>query len=97
LQTAVDTWIREHGGHGGKLEVLARLTEELGEVAATLQRSEGLRTRKVEANLGDEVGDLLFTRAAFANASGLDREDSLARVLETCQIRDSEPEKNKNT
>jgi hypothetical protein len=38
LQTAVDTWIREHGGYWGKFEILARLTEELGEVASSLQR-----------------------------------------------------------
>ena len=96
LQSVVDSWIREHGGHFGKFEILARLTEELGEVASTLQRSEGLRPRKVEVNLGDEVGDLLFTLAAFANANGLDLETCLSRVLEKYQIRDSEAWKNKN-
>jgi NTP pyrophosphatase (non-canonical NTP hydrolase) len=89
LQQTVDTWIREHGGYWGKFEILARLTEELGEVAATLQRSEGLRPRKVEANLDDEVGDLLFTLAAFANANGLSLEAAFGRVLEKYNLRDS--------
>lgn len=40
---------------------MARLTEETGEIASALQRQEGLRPRKEQVNLGDEVGDLLFT------------------------------------
>ena len=96
LQKVVDSWIREHGGYWGKFEILGRLTEELGEVASSLQRLEGLRPRKVEVNLGDEVGDLRFTLAAFANANGLDLETCLGRVLEKYQIRDSEAWKNKN-
>ena len=89
LQESVDAWIREHGGYWGKFEILARLTEELGEVASTLQRVEGLRPRKAEVNLADEVGDVLFTLAAFANANGISLEQAVGSVLEKYQIRDS--------
>ena len=41
-QERVDQWIRAHGGYWDRFQVLARLTEELGEVASALQREEGL-------------------------------------------------------
>ena len=39
LQESVDKWIQTHGSgnYWGKFEILARLTEELGELACTLQ------------------------------------------------------------
>ncbi len=44
VQARVDDWIRRHGGYWDKFQILSRLTEELGEVSAALQRSSGLRT-----------------------------------------------------
>ncbi|MDS4019673.1 MAG: MazG nucleotide pyrophosphohydrolase domain-containing protein [Candidatus Competibacter sp.] len=90
LQQVVDAWIRAHGGYWERFQILARLTEELGEVAAALQRLEGLRPRPSDVDLAGEVGDLLFTLIAFANASGLRLEDCLTRVLRKYQIRDSD-------
>jgi hypothetical protein len=52
LQATVDEWIRRNGGYWDKFQILARLTEELGKTASALQRQEGLRPRKVEADLG---------------------------------------------
>ncbi len=89
LQQRVDTWIREHGGYWDRFQILARLTEELGEVAAALQRQQGLRPRPVEADLEDELGDLLFTLAVLANASDIDLESAVARVLDKYQQRDA--------
>jgi len=47
-QEQVDAWIRQHGGCWDKFQILARLSEELGEVSAALQRIEGLRPRQVD-------------------------------------------------
>lgn len=88
-QTQVDAWIREHGGYWDKFQILARLSEELGEIASALQRLEGLRPRKGEVDLPGEVGDLLFTLAAFANVNGLDLEICLRQAFEKYDIRDS--------
>ncbi len=88
LQQQVDDWLRGHGGYWDKFQILARLTEELGEVAADLQRQEGLRPRKTEVDLAGEVGDLLFTVEAFANANGIRLEDCFGRVMEKYQVRD---------
>lgn len=89
LQTKVDEWIRQNGGYWDKFQILARLTEELGEVASALQRQEGLRPRKIETNLAGEVGDLLFTLAAFANAANIDLEKCIGEVIEKYNERDS--------
>jgi NTP pyrophosphatase (non-canonical NTP hydrolase) len=90
LQATVDEWILRNGGYWGKFQILARMTEELGETASALQRQEGLRPRKVEADLGGEVGDLLFTLAAFANAAGIDLEDSVGKVIDKYDARDAQ-------
>lgn len=90
LQGAVDVWINEIGGYWDKFQILARMTEELGEVAAALQRQEGLRPRKVEVDLEGEVGDLLFTLAAFANATGLDLERAVTGAMQKYKNRDAQ-------
>lgn len=90
LQATVDEWIRRNGGYWDKFQILARLTEELGETASALQRQEGLRPRKVEADLEGEVGDLLFTLAAFANAARIDLERCVGATLGKYDDRDAE-------
>jgi NTP pyrophosphatase (non-canonical NTP hydrolase) len=90
-QAAVDTWIKTHGGgYWGKFEILARMTEELGEVASALQRSEGLRPRKTEVDLPDEVGDLLFTLAAFANVNGIRLDQAMESTMLKYTRRDAQ-------
>ena len=89
LQATVDDWIVEHGGYWDRFQILARLTEELGEMASALQRKEGLRPRKTDVDLGSEVGDLLFTLAAFANVNSLSLSECMGKVMEKYQIRDS--------
>ncbi|MFP4075354.1 MAG: MazG nucleotide pyrophosphohydrolase domain-containing protein [Halochromatium sp.] len=89
-QTRVDRWILDHGGYWDRFHILARLSEELGEVAGALQREQGLRPRHSPADLGEEVGDLLFTLIAFANVNGLELDACLGKVLKKYDIRDGE-------
>ena len=95
-QDPVDAWIRQHGGYWDKFQILARLSEELGEVASALQRLEGLRPRKGFIDLAGAVGDLLFTLAAFANVNGLSLEDCLKQVFGKYDIRDGQAWKARN-
>ena len=90
MQSIVDAWIKEHGGYWDKFQIMARLTEENGEIASALQRQEGLRPRKSDVDLGDEVGDLLFTLAAFANVNNLSLSECIGKVMDKYQIRDSQ-------
>ena len=89
LQSSVDLWITEHGGYWDKFQILARLSEELGEISAALQRNEGLRPRKVDTDLEGEVGDLLFTLAAFANINQISLGQAIEKVLSKYEVRDS--------
>jgi NTP pyrophosphatase (non-canonical NTP hydrolase) len=89
LQEIVDQWIQGHGRYWNKFEILARLTEDLGEISTTLQHTEGLRTGRDELNLSDEIGDLLFTLAAFANVNGLHLGACVDGVLAKYQTRES--------
>ena len=88
LQRKVDVSIRSFGGYWGEFELLARLTEELGEVARDLQRQRGMRPRPQPSNLFEEVGDLLFTLAAFANLEKIDLARAVERVIEKYRERD---------
>lgn len=90
LQEVVDQWIQGHGRYWNKFEILARLIEDLGEVAATLQHAEGMRSGKEDARLADEIGDLLFTLAAFANVNDLSLRECINGVLEKYQTKDSQ-------
>ena len=62
LQEKTDAWIKENGGYWSEFEILARMTEELGEIASDLQREKGLRPRKQETDVAGEVGDVLNLR-----------------------------------
>lgn len=96
LQSRVDTWIRQHDDYWSEFQILARLTEELGEVSSALQRQAGLRPRKSTVDLEDEVGDLLFTLAAFANKMGIDLDASVNRVFAKYDARDAAAWQEKN-
>ncbi|MBV8063341.1 MAG: hypothetical protein JOY51_07075 [Nevskia sp.] len=87
-QALVDRWIRAHGGYWDEFVTLARLTEELGEVAAALQRLRGYRPVRRDTDLALEVGDLLFILLSFANTQGLDAAACLEQVLEKYDQRD---------
>ena len=89
LQSEVDKWIGNNGGYWEPFQILARLTEELGEVASALQRSHGLRPHETDVDLAGEVGDLLFTVAAFANVNRIDLAAALRTTLTKYDERDS--------
>lgn len=88
-QQQVEAWIQAHGGYWEDWALLARMVEELGEVAGAMQRLKGLRPRHEEIDLAAEVGDLLFILCAFANAHHIDLDEVLARTMAKYDARDS--------
>lgn len=96
-QKAVDHWIMEHGGYWDEFVTLARMSEELGEVSAALQRLRGYRPRKVEVDLEGEVGDLLFILASFANQQGISLTDAFDKTMTKITRRDSQAWKERLT
>jgi NTP pyrophosphatase (non-canonical NTP hydrolase) len=92
LQKIVDELITEIGGYWDDFVILARLTEELGEVARVLQREKGFRpvTQNSTANsqLPLEIGDLLFVLISLANKRNVNLEKALLSVIEKYKRRD---------
>ena len=93
-QAAVDAWIGQfEEGYWPPLANLARLVEEVGELARELNHRHGAKPKKpgeAEADLGMEMADVLFVLLALANEQGIDLSDALARTLEKYRVRDGD-------
>lgn len=93
LQKQVDTYISQfEEGYFPPMELLARLTEELGELSREVQHVYGMKKKKSDEKirtLEEETGDLLFVLICFANSQGISLENALVRVLEKFETRDA--------
>lgn len=93
-QARVDAWIsRFEEGYWPPLANLARLTEEVGELAREMNHRFGPKTKKAdeaEQDLALELADVLFVLLVIANEQGIDLGDALERVLEKYRARDAE-------
>jgi NTP pyrophosphatase (non-canonical NTP hydrolase) len=93
-QRAVDAWIGQfEEGYWPPLSNLARLVEEVGELARELNHRYGHKPKKTgepEQELALELADVLFVLLALANEQKVDLEDALRRVLEKYQVRDAD-------
>jgi NTP pyrophosphatase (non-canonical NTP hydrolase) len=93
-QAAVDRWIsRFEEGYWPPLANLARLTEEVGELARELNHRYGSKPKKPDepaADLALELADVLFVLLTLANEQGIDLEEALARVLQKYEVRDAD-------
>jgi len=93
-QRRVDEWIGQfEEGYWPPLANLARLVEEVGELARLLNHEFGPKTKKSEEGrqeLAEELADVLFVIVALANERGIDLEEAFDAVLEKYRQRDSE-------
>jgi NTP pyrophosphatase (non-canonical NTP hydrolase) len=93
-QAAVDAWISQfEEGYWPPLTNLARLIEEVGELAREMNHQFGHKPKKPdepEQDLALELGDILFVLLVIANEQGIDMEQTLDRVLEKYRTRDGE-------
>ncbi|WP_336824658.1 nucleotide pyrophosphohydrolase [Sporosarcina sp. USHLN248] len=94
LQDEVHSYISSfEEGYFPPMELLARLTEELGELSREVQHVYGMKKKKkTEAvrSLEEETGDLLFVLICFANAEGIDLQKALASVMSKFNKRDAD-------
>jgi NTP pyrophosphatase (non-canonical NTP hydrolase) len=92
-QEAVDAWIsRFEEGYWPPLANLARLVEEVGELAREINHRHGSKPKKADegdADLALELGDVLFVLIALANEQGIDLTAAFEQVLEKYEVRDS--------
>jgi NTP pyrophosphatase (non-canonical NTP hydrolase) len=93
-QAAVDAWIsRFEEGYWPPLANLARLVEEVGELARELNHRYGAKPKKPDepdADLALELADILFVLIALANEQGIDLDAAFQQVLEKYHVRDAE-------
>jgi len=93
-QRRVHEWISQfEEGYFHPLTNLARLTEEVGELARDINHRFGQKTRKPEEADGDlamEMADILFVLICMANREGIDLQAAFDRMMEKIEIRDRE-------
>jgi NTP pyrophosphatase (non-canonical NTP hydrolase) len=92
-QSRVDAWISQfEEGYWPPLHNLARLMEEVGELARELNHLYGSKPKRPEEpdqDLAMELADVLFVLLVIANEQGIDLDEALGRVLEKYRRRDS--------
>ena len=93
-QQRVDAWISKfEEGYWPPLTNLARLIEEVGELAREMNHRFGHKTKREDEpdqDLAIELADVLFVVLVIANEQGIDLDESLERVFEKYQTRDSD-------
>lgn len=94
LQTEIDEWIGQfEEGYWHPLSMLARLTEEVGELAREVNHLYGEKPKKKEekeSSLALELGDILFIIGCFANSLDIDLELCFKSVMKKYRQRDSD-------
>ena len=91
-QHRVDAWISQYEeGYFHPLTNLARLAEEVGELAREINHRYGQKTKKAgepEGDLGMEMADILFVLICMANREGIDLQDAFERMMRKVESRD---------
>lgn len=98
-QKQVDNWItKDTSGYWKPLEILARLVEEVGELAREVNHRFGPKKKKeYEDNkeLGDEIADIIMTLICLANSQGIDIDKHFKKMMQKLNSRDKDRWKGK--
>ena len=82
-QRRVDAWISQYEeGYFHPLTNLARLAEEVGELAREVNHRFGQKTKKrdeADGDMGMEMADILFVLICMANREGIDLQERVER------------------
>jgi len=91
-QRRVDEWIGQYEeGYFDPLTNLARLAEEVGELAREINHRFGQKTKKPEepdGDLGMEMADILFVLICMANRERIDLQEAFDRMMAKVEARD---------
>jgi NTP pyrophosphatase (non-canonical NTP hydrolase) len=93
LQARVDAWATRYwdGIYWPPLANLARLTEEVGEIARVVNQTHGpkrIKTTDAQADMGGELADALFALLCLANSLDIDLQAAWDATLEKYRVRD---------
>ncbi|HYC60134.1 MAG TPA: nucleotide pyrophosphohydrolase [Thermoanaerobaculia bacterium] len=94
VQAEVDAWISQfEEGYFAPLPMLARLTEEVGELARVLMHQYGGKKPKTgedAGDVGDEIADAMFVLVCLANSLNIDLDEKFGAMMEKYRTRDAE-------
>ncbi|WP_100407233.1 nucleotide pyrophosphohydrolase [Bacillus solitudinis] len=92
MQIEVDQYIGQFKvGYFSPLAMLARMTEEVGELAREVNHYYGEKPKKSNEEaqtMEQEMGDILFVLICFANSLDIDLEEAFNLVMHKFETRD---------
>jgi NTP pyrophosphatase (non-canonical NTP hydrolase) len=93
LQEEVDRYISQFKeGYFSPLSMLARMSEEVGELAREVNHQFGEKPKKPteqDNSIELELGDILFITICFANSLGIDLTEAHDKVMQKFNTRDA--------
>ena len=93
-QDRVDHWVSQfEEGYFHPLTNIARLSEEVGELAREVNHRFGQKTKKKDegdGDLGMEMADILFVLICMANREKIDLQDAFDRMMAKVEHRDAD-------
>lgn len=91
-QKDVNDWVSQWKvGYFKPLEILARLMEEVGELAREINHRYGAKKKKStekKNEVGDEIADIIFTLICMANSLNIDLDKSFEKMMKKLNSRD---------
>lgn len=92
MQKRVDEYISQFSvGYFSPLAMMARLTEEVGELAREINHTYGEKTKKdsePEKAVSEELGDVLFVIITLANSLNIELDEAFQTVMHKFETRD---------
>src|SRR5881396_1888031 len=92
-QAAVDRWVGQfEEGYFPPLVNVARLSEEVGELAREVNHQFGPKKKKADeppASISMELADILFVVICIANSQDIDLDDAFAQMMAKVNARDA--------
>ena len=95
IQQEIDTLIKDEwqSNYWHPLSSLARLTEEVGELAREINHAYGEKPKKANEEQGDiaaELGDIVYIVASLANSLDIDLDTAFEGVMANYRQRDAQ-------
>ena len=93
LQKQVDEWVGRNAGYFKPHEILARLVEEVGELAREINHKFGPKKKKSTEEvkeLGDEMADIIFTLICLANSQNINLDKHFDKMMQKLNSRDKD-------
>jgi len=94
MQQEVDRYISQFKeGYFSPLSMMARMSEEVGELAREVNHQFGEKPKKADEadnSIEMELGDILFITMCFANSLGIDLTEAHDKVMHKFSTRDKD-------